>query len=253
MTPFASEMLGSAVLALLGTSVACNSRLARTSGVGMPFAAMAAGWGAAFAVSMLVVGRTGGQLNPAVTLAMWLADRSSGADAAARIGAQFAGTAVGMALACVAFLPQLSRGGETSAALYRVPEVRAPLANLVASAVASGAFVLLMLRLVAGDPIPGDAEAAVEEGTPVATMVPFVVAHLGEASLLAGLGFFAVLVGLGGSGAPVTPTLGICGRVLHLALPIPGKDRTDWRDAWLSLAGPALGAVVASAAWRVTT
>lgn len=252
MTPFASEMLGSAVLALLGTSVACNARLARTSGGGMPFAAMAAGWGAAFAVAMLVVGRTGGQLNPAVTLAMWLADRSSGADAATRIGAQFAGTAVGMVLACVAFLPQWSRGGE-AAALYRVPEVRAPLANLLSSTVATAAFVLLMLRLVAGDPIPGDAEAVAEDGIPAATMAPFVVAHLGEASLLAGVGFFAVLLGLGGSGSPVTPTLGICGRAIHAALPVPGKARTDWRDAWLSLAGPALGAFVASWVWRMAT
>jgi glycerol uptake facilitator-like aquaporin len=51
----------------------------------------------------------------------------------------------------------------------------------------------------------------------------------------------------------VTPTLGICGRAIHVALPIPGKSRTDWRDAWLSLTGPALGAIAAAWAWRMTT
>lgn len=254
MTPFASELLGTTVLALLGTSTACNARLSRTSGGGMSPAALAAGWGAAFAVAMLVVGRTGGQLNPAVTFAMWLTERTAGAEAASRVGAQFAGTAIGMALACLAFLPQWPHAGaESAGALYRAPEVRAPLANLLASAIASGAFVLLMLRLVAGDPLPGDAGAADDAGLPAATLAPFVVSHLGEASLLAGAGFFAVLLGLGGTGAPVTPTLGLCGRAVHAALPLPGKARTDWRDAWLSLAGPALGAALAAWAWRATT
>jgi glycerol uptake facilitator-like aquaporin len=35
-------------------------------------------------------------------------------------------------------------------------------------------------------------------------------------------------------------------------LPIPGKGRTDWSDAWIAIVGPALGAFIAAAAWRAT-
>jgi glycerol uptake facilitator-like aquaporin len=35
-------------------------------------------------------------------------------------------------------------------------------------------------------------------------------------------------------------------------LPIPGKGRTDWSEAGIAIAGPALGAFIAAAVWRAT-
>ena len=248
MDLFANEFLGTAVFAALGVAVACSARLARTAGSGMPHAALAAGWGAALAAGPFAARRGDVHLTPAVTLAAWMLDRGTGADAASRLGGQFAGMAAGMLLAALAFLPQLARSPDRAAeAMWRTPEVRAPLSNLLSSAVASGILAFVMLRLACGVAIPGD---PAELGEAIQTLPPYALTHRAESALLAGTALFAVLAGFGGAGTPVLAGMGIVGRAVHAAMPLAGKLRTDWRDAWLSLAGPALGAVAAAWAWR---
>jgi glycerol uptake facilitator protein len=248
MTPAASEFVGTFVLVAVGTAAWCSARLARTAGSGMSHAALAAAWGAALCAAMFAAPRGDAHLNPAVTLAAWMVDRCPGAEAAGRVGGQFAGTLAGMAVAMLAFVPQLARDpGSAAAALWRTPEVRAPLSALAASAVAAGLLVFVMLRLVCGASVGDGAEASA-----AAIQPPFALARRAEAATVAGAALFAILAGFGGSGAPVIATLGPCGRLIHAALPLPGKARTDWRDAWISLAGPALGALLAAWAWRAS-
>lgn len=248
MDLFANEFLGTGIFAALCVAATCAARLPRSAATGMPHAALAAAWGAALAAGMFAARRGDVHLNPAVTFAAWMLERCSGGDAGARIGGQFAGMAAGALLAALAFLPQLARAVERSGeALWRTPEVRAPLANLLSSAAASAILVFVMLRLACGAAIP---EEAAEAGEVLRTLPPYALAHRAEAALVAGVAMFAAIAGFGAVGAPVVAGFGAVGRAVHVLLPLPGKSRTDWRDAWLSIAGPALGAMLAVWAWR---
>ena len=248
MDPFANELIGSAMFAGIATAACLCARLARTAGSGMSHAAVAAAWGAGLCAAMFAAPRGDAHLNPAVSLAAWLAGRCPGDELGMRVAGQACGTLLGMAAAVLAFLPQLARDpGSAAPALWRTPPVRAPLSNLAASAFATAIVAFVMLRLVCGASVPDGAAAAASEA---ASQPPFAFARRAEAAAVAGIALFAVLAGFGGTGTPVVPTMGPCGRVLHAALPFAGKEPGGWRDAWLSVAGPALGALIAAWAWR---
>lgn len=259
MTPFGAEFAACCAFALLGTAASCAAGLPRTSAQGMRFASLAVAWGAALALALFVGDRAGAHVNPAVTLAAWMCGCVPGAEALERFAAQFAGAFAGMALAAAAFVPQWSRADPAAAsrALWREPEVDAPLATVAAGAVGTGAFAFVMLRVLVGEPIVGVDEAVAADGTVIAAefvarRTPFILTHRAEGSLLAGTAFALVLVGPGATGAPITPTLGPCGRLVHRLMPSRSKGRTEWRGTWLSFAGPALGAALAALAWRAT-
>ncbi len=259
MTPFGAEFAACCAFALLGTAASCAVVLPRTAAHGMRFASLAVAWGAALALALFVGDRAGAHVNPAVTLAAWMCGCVPGAEALERFAAQFAGAFVGIAVAAMAFVPQWSRADPAAAsrALWRVPEVDAPLATVAASAVGTAAFAFVMLRILVGEPIVAVDEAVAADGTVIAAefvarRTPFILTHRAEGALLAGLAFALAIMGPGATGAPITPTLGPCGRLVHRLLPSRTKGRTEWRGTWLSFAGPALGAALAAAAWRAT-
>lgn len=259
MTPFGAELASGCVFALLGTAATCAAALPRTSAHGTRFATLAAAWGAALALAVFLGDRAGAHVNPAVTLAAWACDGVAGGECLERVAGQFAGAFAGMALAAAAFVPQWSRadGASAARALWREPEVDAPLSSLVASAVGTGAFAFVALRIMVGEPIVElDGAIAADGGAVAAEFVarrtPFILTHHAEGALLTGLAFALALAGPGATGAPITPTLGPCGRLVHRLLPFRGKGQTDWRGTWLAIAGPALGAALAALAWRVT-
>lgn len=252
MTPFLGELLGTAVFAFLGTAVSLNARLPRTEGSGMGWPAVAAGWGAAFALGMLVAGHSGAHLNPALTFSAWLVDRAVPADAWTRVAGQAAGAAAGIALAWASSIPHWTRSpGAAAAAMVRAPAVVAPASTFLASALGSAAFLFVMLRLVAGAPFAGVDEAAAEGVLPGAR-TPFVATNPGEAALLGGLAFGACILGIGGSGASIDPFGSVLGRAACLVLPASSRPALRAVDALLGAAGCALGAIAAAALWRAS-
>lgn len=250
----AADFVATSVFMLLGTSVSCSARLGRSSGAGMPMAAVAVGWGTALACGLFAAGRAGAHLNPAITLGLWACDRVSGSDALWHAGAQCAGTALGMVLAVAAFVPQWSRSApeDRAEALMVRPAVRAPLSNLLASVVATGVFAFVMLRILAGDPLGPGADAGTDAGLPAATQPPYLLGHLAESSLVAGVALFVCVLGAGAVGAPMNPARAVVGRVLHAAVSASDRKRDAWGDAWIAIVGPALGALLAAWAWRAS-
>ncbi|MFM7798000.1 MAG: aquaporin [Planctomycetota bacterium] len=248
----AADFVATSVFMLLGTAVSCNARLARQAGAAVPASAVAAGWGAAFACGLFAAGRAGAHMNPAVTLGLWACDRMSGTDAARHVAAQCAGTALGMVVALVAFVPQWTRSApEDRAEVLMVrPAVRAPLSNLLASVVATGAFVFVMLRILAGEPLGPGGDSGADAGMPLATQPPYVLGHLAESAVIAGIVLFACVVGAGAVGAPLNPARAVVGRVVHAVVPAGDRQPGTWADAWIAVAGPALGALLAAWAWR---
>ena len=67
-----------------------------------------------------------------------------------------------------------------------------------------------------------------------------------------GLLVFAIGVCLGGTtGYAINPARDFAPRLVHALLPIPGKRDSDWGYAWVPLAGPIVGGVLAAAVYRL--
>ena len=71
MEIFVAELVGTAILILLGDGVVANVVLARTKGHGSGWIVITTGWALAVAMAVYAVGRiSGAHLNPAVTLSL---------------------------------------------------------------------------------------------------------------------------------------------------------------------------------------
>src|SRR4051812_46910430 len=71
MKPFVAEILGTALLVLLGNGVVANVLLARTKGNGAGWVVITAGWGmAGYVAAFSGSAFSGAHLNPAVTIAL---------------------------------------------------------------------------------------------------------------------------------------------------------------------------------------
>ena len=249
MSTMAGEFAGTLILVFLGCCACANASLSRTSGGGMGWGALSAAWGLALAAGMAASMSRGSHLNPAVSLAMWWIGRIDVAQLGSSVGGQVLGATAGAALAWLCFLPSWGRTEDRAAvraAFVPAPAVRAPLSTLVAEAIGSAVFALVMLRLLAGRTLEaaGEGDAGPTIATPLAAVDPL------SAALVAGATFSAAMLGVGGTGAALNPAHAIGGRVAHALLPVPGRGEGSLAGIGAAVIGPCIGAFAAAAAWR---
>ncbi|MBM3966170.1 MAG: aquaporin family protein, partial [Planctomycetes bacterium] len=78
MSPYVAEFVGTTLLILFGNGVVANVLLAKTKGHGSGWIVISAGWGIAVFVGAFCADKfSGAHLNPAVTLAMLIAGKTS--------------------------------------------------------------------------------------------------------------------------------------------------------------------------------
>jgi glycerol uptake facilitator protein len=71
-------------------------------------------------------------------------------------------------------------------------------------------------------------------------------------ALPAGLLVLAIGLSLGGTtGYAINPARDLGPRIAHQLLPISGKRDSDWSYAWIPVAGPMIGAILAVILWRL--
>jgi len=100
MSPFIAEIIGTALLLLLGTGVVANVVLTGTKGNNAGWIVITAGWGMAVFVAVACVGEySGAHINPAVTLALAVAGKFDWALVPTYILAQMIGAIFGATLA----------------------------------------------------------------------------------------------------------------------------------------------------------
>ena len=93
---FIAELIGTMVLVLLGDGVVANVVLAKTKGNDSGWIVIAAGWGIAVFIGAFCANEfSGAHINPAVTIAMFLAGGLGASEAGGYIVAQFIGAMVG--------------------------------------------------------------------------------------------------------------------------------------------------------------
>ncbi|MFD1506432.1 aquaporin family protein [Georgenia yuyongxinii] len=236
MDIFFSEVMGTAMLTLLGCGVVANVVLPRTKGFNSGWIVITFGWGLAVFAGVYVAFRTGAHLNPAVTLGLWAngSDFFAGNDDYAAIPANFSnavvyiagelvGAFLGAILAWAAHRQHFQEDADpgTKLAVFSTgPAIRSYGWNFITEVI--GTFVLVFVILMFG-PTPTE------------------IGPLAVALLVVGIG-----LSLGGpTGYAINPARDLGPRIAHAVLPIRGKGSSDWGYSWVPILGPIVGGVLA--------
>lgn len=238
---FLSELVGTAMLVLLGCGVVANVVLKGTKGFGGGFLMINFGWGLAVFAGVVVSVYSGAHINPAVTLGLWASDLAGGADFNAALipvylAGQFLGAFLGAVLCWLAYKQHFDAEEDPGAKLGTFstgPALRSTGWNLVTEII--GTFVLVFVVIGFGS--WGDRD-------------------LGSPGGLASLGALSVallVVGIGASlggptGYAINPARDLGPRIAHAVLPIRGKGSSDWGYSWIPVVGPIIGGVLGGVA-----
>lgn len=226
---FLGEVVGTAVLILLGDGVVAGVLLNRSKSQNGGWIVITWGWGigvlAGVFTSLAVTGGVA-HLNPAVTFGLAAIDATEWADVPLLIAGQFVGAGIGAILVYLAYQTHWSvteDAGLKLAVFSTGPAIRNTAANLVTEVI--GTFMLVFGVVALG--YPANAGLAGVTG-------------LGVALLVIGIG-----LSLGGpTGYAINPARDLGPRIIHFLLPIPGKGDSDWGYAWIPVVGPIIGGVL---------
>jgi glycerol uptake facilitator protein len=230
-TVFVSEVAGTAILLLFGCGVVANVALDKSKGAGGGFLLVNFGWAIGVFSGVYVAFRSGGHLNPAVTLGLLAngADEyAPGVDVTAGstlvyLAGEFLGAFLGAVLCWLAYRDHFDQAEDPEAKLgvfSTGPAIRNYPWNIVTEVI--GTFVLVFVILMFGN-------------------TPTELGPLAAALLVLGIGN-----SLGGpTGYAINPARDLGPRVAHAVLPIRGKGSSDWAYSWVPVVGPVVGGVLA--------
>lgn len=245
MQPFLAELIGTAFLILFGNGVVANVLLARTKGNGAGWLTIAAGWGIAVYIGAFCAAESSGaHLNPAVTIAMIVADELPWQKAIVYIAAQFIGAMLGAVLVYITYRAHFDATEDADSKLACFctgPAIRNLPQAFICEAI--GTFALLLPIFLMASP-----EISVGDGGTDASQV----LGLGAIGLLpVGLLVFGIGMSLGGTtGYAINPARDLGPRIIHFLLPMKGKRDSDWQYSWVPVLGPIAGAIAAALIYR---
>jgi glycerol uptake facilitator protein len=235
---FLSEVVGTALLVLLGCGVVANVALTKTKGFGAGFLMVTIGWGLAVYAGVIVSYNSGAHLNPAVTLGLV----ASGATEfglglpvnpltiSAYLAAEMIGAILGAVVVWLAYKQHFDAEPEAANKLgvfSTGPAIRSYGWNLVTEII--GTFVLVLVIIGFGGGRQGETGGMAALGAlPVALLVIVIGTSLG-----------------GPTGYAINPARDLGPRIAHALLPIKGKGGSDWSYSWVPVVGPIIGGVLA--------
>jgi len=210
MSAFTGELIGTALLVLLGDGVVANVLLKKTKGHGGGWIVITFGWAMAVFVGVLVASASsGGHLNPAVSIGLAVAGKFDSSHIPAYVVAQMVGALAGAFLVWLMHKVHFEATEDRDAKLAVFctgPEIRSMPLNLVSEII--GTFVLVYAALSISSYEGGLGSLA---GLPI------------------GLVVLAIGLSLGGTtGYAINPARDLGPRIVHALLPIPGKRDSDW-------------------------
>jgi len=237
---FMGEVVGTAVLILLGDGVVAGVLLNKSKAQNSGWIVITWAW--AMAVFMGVIASiavTDGvaHLNPAVTIgfaAVGFGD-IAWSEVPELIAGEFVGAFIGALLVWLAYLPhwpETEDPGLKLAVFSTGPAIRNYGMNLITEII--GTFVLVFgVIALAPQGIGGGV------GGPLA------------------VGLLVLVIGLslgGPTGYAINPARDLGPRIMHFILPIAGKGDSDWGYSWVPVIGPIIGGVLGALAadWLLT-
>lgn len=234
MHPFLAELLGTMLLIILGDGVVANVVLNKTKGQNGGWIVITAGWAFAVTLAVYAVGTfSGAHLNPAVTIGLAAIGKLAWSQVPVYIAAQLLGAMLGATIVWLAYLPHWAvtdNKGAKLAVFCTAPAIRDRNANLITEII--GTFVLVLGVLVVLTP---------------KNLNPVHGWDVGFGPFLVGIIVWAIGLSLGGpTGYAINPARDLGPRIAHALLPIAGKGKSDWDYAWIPVAGPIAGGLIAA-------
>jgi glycerol uptake facilitator protein len=229
---FGAEVIGTALLILLGNGVVAGVLLNHSKAQNAGWIVITFGWGMAVMVAVFAVGQfSGAHLNPAVTLGLAVEGTTDWGDVPEYLAGEFVGAFIGATLVWAAYLDhwrETEDPGLKLACFSTAPAIRNPVANIITEVI--GTFVLVFGVL--------------------AFFADKATAATGLGGLLVGLLVFSIGMSLGGpTGYAINPARDLGPRIMHAILPIPGKGTSDWSYAWIPVVAPLAGGILAALAY----
>lgn len=227
---FLAEVIGTAILILLGDGVVAGVLLAKSKAQNSGWIVITMGWGLAVAVAVYAVGGiSGAHINPAVSLGAFLTNPEFGVDKLLGYwAAQMVGAFIGAVLVYLHYLPhwEATENADLKLAVFSTgPAIRHTTGNLI-SEILGTFFLVFAVSAMVGPSAPI---------TPLA------------------LGFLIVVIGLslgGTTGYAINPARDLGPRIAHFVLPIAGKRDSDWAYAWIPVVGPLIGGAAGALAYQ---
>ncbi|NAW51396.1 MIP family channel protein [Elizabethkingia argentiflava] len=241
MTPFLAELLGTMLLILLGDGVVANVVLKGTKGNNSGWMVISTAWALAVFIGVTVAGPiSGAHLNPAVTIGLAYAGKFPWESVLPFISAQMIGALIGAFLVWLFHKDHFAITEDETAKLAcfsTTPAISKPFSNLTSEII--GTFVLVFVIFYISDAnikIEMDSSAKIGLGSVGALPVAFLV--------------WAIGLSLGGTtGYAINPARDLGPRIMHAILPIKGSSQ--WSYAWIPVAGPILGGLIAACLFKV--
>lgn len=232
MTPFLSELTGTAMLITLGNGVVANVVLEKTKGHNGGWIVITFGWAIAVFVGVFVATASGSHLNPAVTIALASLGKFDWEKVPVYLAAQLLGAMIGSFLVWVIYrrhFNETNNAGLQRAAFCTEPAIRGNLDNLLSEVIGTFILILGVLFLIAPTNSLGGLDAL-----PVALLVLGIGLSLG-----------------GTTGYAINPARDLGPRIMHSLLPMKGKGGSDWKYSWIPVVGPILGCLLAAICYKL--
>ncbi len=232
MNNFLAELIGTAILIILGDGVVAGVLLARSKAQNAGWIVITAGWAFAVAVAVYAVGSiSGAHINPAVTIGLASIGGIGWDEVPLFIAGQFVGAFIGAIVVYLHYLPhwrETEDPGLKLAVFSTGPAIRNTGSNLISEVIGTFVLVFGVLAIVA-NAAPGET---------------------GLTPLLVGFLVFGIGLSLGGpTGYAINPARDLGPRIAHAILPIAGKGSSDWGYSWIPVVGPVIGGLLGALAY----
>ncbi len=213
--------------------------LNKTKGQSSGWIVITAGWAFGVTVAVYAVGTfSGAHLNPAVTIGLASIGKFAWASVPTYIAAQMLGAMLGATIVWLAYLPHWAATESQASKLVvfcTAPAIRNPVSNLLTEIVGTFVLVLGVLAIL----------------TPK-NLNPVYGWNVGLGPALVGVIVWAIGLSLGGpTGYAINPARDLGPRIAHAILPIAGKGNSDWGYAWMPVAGPIIGGLIAAFLYKM--
>jgi len=230
MTNFLAELIGTAMLLLLGNGVVAGVVLRGTKNENAGWIVITFGWALAVTFAIFAVGGlSGAHINPAVTISLAVAGDFDWALVPEYVAGQLCGAFLGAALVYLHYLPHWGRTEDQGAKLAvfcTAPAVRHTTGNFISEFIGTAVLMFGLMAIGANRFAEG--------------LNPIVVGAL----------VLAIGLSLGGTtGYAINPARDLGPRLAHALLPIPGKGSSDWGYAWIPVVAPLAGGVAGTLAY----
>jgi glycerol uptake facilitator protein len=238
MNNFLFELIGTAFLILLGNGVVANVVLNKTKGHNSGWIVITFGWAIAVFVGVYVAAaKSGAHLNPAVTLALAVADKFDWALVPVQIAGQFCGAMLGAFLVWVTYkkhFDETEDAGAKLAVFCNSPAIPNIPFNLATEIIGTFALVFGVLYIAGAHINDVEVKLGSLDALPVALLVLGIGLSLG-----------------GPTGYAINPARDLGPRIMHFILPIKNKGNSGLGYSWIPVVGPVIGGVLAALVFKM--